>query len=80
MLSEAGITVTSLPSAPPQIPFDLMLDLGSGENGEIAGSLQYDASLFSAATIEGLVARYLRPIAVATVIKVPEAHLSCLQT
>jgi non-ribosomal peptide synthetase component F len=36
-----------------------MLDLRSGENGEIAGSLQYDASLFSAATIEGLVAHYL---------------------
>ncbi|MGB8839811.1 MAG: MupA/Atu3671 family FMN-dependent luciferase-like monooxygenase, partial [Aliidongia sp.] len=55
-----GIAVSALPVAPPQVPFDLALDLTPESAGGIGGTLSFDASLFDRSSMASLVERLVR--------------------
>jgi len=57
-----GVSVSVVRDAPPQVQFDLSLDLTSGSDGGVQGVLRFDASLFDQESIERLAGRLVRAL------------------
>ncbi|MBT4987605.1 MAG: amino acid adenylation domain-containing protein, partial [Proteobacteria bacterium] len=80
-LSLDGVTVTPMDVGHPVAKFDLTMFLYSQANGSIAGSLEYDTSLFEQQTVTSWSSQFVRLVEVlAADVRAPLALISLIDT